>query len=185
MSEELYKLVGRKVGMMRQADDFYPTPEYVTRALMDRIKFVGEVWEPACGDGRMSEVIKDYGNHVISTDLVDRGYWDGMSGIDFLMECDHRDNIITNPPFSLAYAFLEQALRLANKRVAMLLPVRYLTGKKRVDLFSRRPPRWVIVIPNKVDFVGIGNPAMEFAWFVWDKNIHNRVTELMWAEWHD
>ena len=184
MSEDQYKLVGRKVGMMRQADDFYPTPEYVTRALMDRIKFEGEIWEPACGDGRMSEVIKDYGNHVFSTDLVDRGYWDAVTGVDFLMECDHRDNIITNPPFSLAYPFLEQSLRLANKRVALLLPIRYLTGRARVEFYQIHRPRWIIVIPNKVDFVGAGNPAMEFAWFVWEKNNVTGTTEIMWAEWH-
>lgn len=184
MSEEQYKLVGRKVGNLRQKDDFYPTPEYVTQALLDKVRFEGVIWEPACGNGKMSEVIKDYGYHVISTDLVNRGYWDALSGVDFLMENEKHDNIITNPPFELAFPFIEQGLRLCRKKLALLLPIRYLTGKKRAELYRKQPPRWIIVIPNKVDFLGNSNPVMEFAWFVWEKSNCENITQILWAEFH-
>ena len=55
MINEQYKLLGRKVADLRQEDDFYPTPAYVTQALLDNYRFTGEIWEPACGDGRMSK----------------------------------------------------------------------------------------------------------------------------------
>lgn len=175
-----HRLNGRPKGDLRQKDDFYPTPEYVTRILMDRIPFDGTIWECACGDGAMSEVIKSYGHHVVSTDLVGRGYNDGTSGIDFLFENTKMANIVTNPPFNLAYEFIEQGLRLSCRKLALLLPVRYLTGKKRTDLYKKTPPKYVIIIPNKVDFLGYGNPAMEFAWFVWDKSMRGG-TELLFS----
>lgn len=182
MSAEQYKLVGRKVEGKRQENDFYPTPNYVTEALLNNYRFDGAIWECACGDGRMSEVLKRYGYRVMSTDLVDRGYYDRQFGaVDFLLETMRADNIVTNPPFSLSYQFIEQGLRLADKCLALLLPVRYLTGKTRAGLYQKFPPRKVIIIPNKVDFVGNGNPVMEFAWFVWDKT-NPGPAELVWAE---
>lgn len=60
MSNAQYKLVGRKVEDMRQKDDFYPTPEYVTDILLKNYHFDGPIGECACGAGRMSEA--DYFN---------------------------------------------------------------------------------------------------------------------------
>lgn len=178
MSEEQYRLVGRKVGDLRQKEDFYPTPRYVTEALLDNYAFEGKIWEPACGDGRMSKVLEERYADVYSSDLVDRGY--GDSGIDFLKSAAKYDNIVTNPPFHLAYEFIVQGLKLADKSLALLLPIRYLTGVKRARLYKDFPPAKVIVIPNKVDFLGFGSPAMEFAWFVWDKK--GLPTSIVWAD---
>ena len=36
----------------RQKDDFYQTPEWVTRVLLGFHKFDGEIWEPAAGCGK-------------------------------------------------------------------------------------------------------------------------------------
>jgi hypothetical protein len=72
--------------MKRFADlegpDFFPTPEWATHALIDNEEFEGTIWEPACGDGTMAEVLKQTGCPVEASDLYDRGY--GESGIDFL-----------------------------------------------------------------------------------------------------
>ena len=59
------------------APDFYPTPAYATKALFEQIrpKYLGKVWEPACGKGHMSEVIKGYAEEVVSSDLYNRGVW--------------------------------------------------------------------------------------------------------------
>ena len=71
--------------MKRVADidcpDFYPTPEWATRALIDSERFDGDIWECACGDGAMSTVLESNGSYVFSSDLYDRGY--GETGIDF------------------------------------------------------------------------------------------------------
>lgn len=181
MINEQYKLLGRKVEDLRQAEDFYPTPAYVTKALLKNYQFSGKIWEPACGDGRMAEVIKQYYPYVECSDLIDRGY--GESGVDFLNSTRRSDNIITNPPFNLAYEFIVQGLKLSDKCLALLLPIRYLTGKKRAKLYAEFPPAKVIVIPNKVDFLGFGSPAMEFAWFVWEKG--KKETTIVWADVKD
>lgn len=76
--------------------DFYSTPSWGTRALLGRESFLGSISEPCCGSGEMSEVLKETGLPVRSSDLYDRGY--GYPGIDFLDATSKVDNIITNPP---------------------------------------------------------------------------------------
>ena len=86
----------------------------------DREDFLGPVWEPACGDGAMSEMLQGYGHKVVSTDLVDRGY--GSTGIDFLMETELlAPNIVTNPPYKLAQEFIQKAIDLGAQKHCWLL----------------------------------------------------------------
>ena len=82
----------------RPDNDFYETPIEATSALLAVESFDGDIWEPACGDGAMSEVIKSYGHDVISTELRESGY--GKGGVDFL--ATHK---LKNP--SLPHRFLE------------------------------------------------------------------------------
>jgi|SRR5579871_2557741 len=50
--------------------DFYPTPAWATYALIDNEKFTGTIWECACGNGSMSEILKLTGNSVLSSDFM-------------------------------------------------------------------------------------------------------------------
>ena len=100
----------------REKDDFYPTPEPATRALLRSETFGPRIWEPACGDGAISRVLEQAGHEVISTDLFDRGF--GEARIDFLMERRLlAPHIVTNPPFKLAEAFVRHALDLGRLRL--------------------------------------------------------------------
>ena len=67
------------------------------RALIDNEPFKGDIWECACGNGAMSNVLEETGCHVPSSDLYDRGY--GDAGVDFLDGGKRADNIVTNPPY--------------------------------------------------------------------------------------
>lgn len=179
------KLSGNAGDNRRQEGDFYPTPDYVSDALFENAKehFSGTVWECACGDGRLMERIKLHLPDMTAyyaTDLYDRGY--GDSGVDFLAAQKDVDCIITNPPFELAMPFILKADRLAKRSFALLLPIRYMTGKTRAAFYHQNPPSKIVVIPNKVDFLGNGNPIMEFAWFIWDKRMTNRLTTVVWAD---
>ena len=103
---------GFKPTMKRFADldgpDFFPTPAWATHALIDNEKFEGDIWECACGNGAMSDVLETRGNRVISSDLISRGYGEG--GVDFL-DADHRaSNIVTNPPYNSAEGFVKAGL---------------------------------------------------------------------------
>ena len=95
----------------RHERDFYPTPIECTQALLDFLKEknakINKVWECACGELHMSNVIEQNGIDVISTDI--------LTGIDFItaeVPDNNIDWIITNPPFNVAEKFIERAFFL-------------------------------------------------------------------------
>ena len=176
----------------RPESDFYPTPVWATEALLKCEQFVGDIWEPACGLGAMSKVLEQAGYCVKSTDLYEYGY--GEAGWDFIsaLSCYKQvPNIVTNPPYNQAEDFITQGIKLAEKKVAMLLRLAFLEGIGRYGrLYSVTPPSrvWVFssrltMYPNGVEPTGRGTQAM--AWFVWDKrlaseNIQTKTCTLGW-----
>lgn len=164
-------IVGTSKG--RPKDDFYPTPGYVTRALVDNIQLRNSrIWECACGDGAMSKVLENYGFSVYSSDLYDRGY--GATGIDFLgtnaLLCP---TIITNPPFKLAEKFVYHAIHnLKCNELALFVKLAFLEGQKRSLLLESTPLKHVLVFRKRVTLTRNGekqrNSGMiAFAWFYW------------------
>lgn len=157
----------------REKDDFYPTPRIGTEALLSVETFSGPIWEPACGDGAISRVLKDAGYDVVSTDLVDRGY--GTPRVDFLMEWTPRaPNIITNPPFKMATSFAKHALALSTDKVAILLRLACLEGVERRALFDSTPLARVWVFSKRLTMYRRGEATgtggmLAFAWFIWDR----------------
>ena len=109
--------MGSSLPAKRSADldgpDFYPTPRWATFALIESERFTGDIWESACGDGAMSDVLAETGNPVVSSDLYNRGY--GESGCDFLASERRAVNIITNPPYNSAEGFVSTGLRSAQR----------------------------------------------------------------------
>ena len=178
---------GFKPTIKRFADldgpDFYPTPRWATYALIDNENFVGDIWECACGDGEMSEVLEETDNNVISSDLYDRGY--GEIGHDFLMTDRKFPNVITNPPFHSAEGFVTSGLESADNKFALLLRLAFLEGAKRANnIFHICPPSRVWVFSERITFYpkGVkraGNGTTAYAWLVWDKS-HSGPTELAW-----
>lgn len=145
----------------------------------------GSILEPAAGQGHISKLLhKKYpDSEIISTDLVDRGdkFECGIvGGVDFLTHNFGRkfDNVITNPPFSLAKEFIEKALAISNDKVIMFAKIQLLEGEKRRKLFNDFPPKYIYVftkrqspLNNGSAFDENGKPwatTMCFAWFVWE-----------------
>jgi hypothetical protein len=157
----------------RRELDFYPTPSNVTESLVHFLKLPSDitVWECACGDGSMSEVLKKYFKNVVSTDLRHTGY--GIGGIDFLKRTMTvgAQAIITNPPFNVSEQFILKALNEA-PIVAMLLKSQYWHAAKRTKLFEDNPPAYILALTWRPDFMGGergGAPTMECLWTVWIK----------------
>ena len=125
----------------RQSEDYYATEPKAVEHLMNLESFGKNVWECACGEGHISEVLKRHGYNVRSTDLVDRGY--GEVG-DFLSidNTEWDGDIITNPPYSYAKEFVEKALQIVpdGHKVAMFLKLQFLEGKQRKKMFLSTPP---------------------------------------------
>ena len=151
----------------REENDFYPTPPEATHALFKRETFVGDILEPACGNGMMSEVIKQY-NSVTSFDLINRGYGAEQ---DFLQYSQAHTNIITNPPYKIASEFVNHAKLLASKKVAMLLKLVFLESSGRYKMFQDKdfPLKCIYVFCKRLQFGKGGSPTIASAWFVWDK----------------
>lgn len=165
--------------------DFYPTPRWATFALIESERFVGDIWEPACGDGAMSEVLTEPGNHVISSDLYDRGF--GEAGQDYLTTRRRAPNIITNPPFNSAEGFVATGLKAADRKFALLLRLAFLEGANRANtIWHKSPPARVWVFSERITFYPkgaqiAGSGTTAYAWFVWDKD-HSGTTELAWLK---
>jgi hypothetical protein len=178
---------GFKPTIKRFADldgpDFFPTPAWATYALIDNEEFKGDIWESACGDGAMSEVLETTGNRVISSDLFDRGY--GEPEHDFLESWRRAPNIITNPPYNAAEGFVRAGLERAERKFALLLRLAFLEGANRQrTIFTNAPPARVWVFSERITFypagaVQRGSGTTAYAWFVWDKD-RTSGTELKW-----
>jgi hypothetical protein len=160
----------------RRELDFYPTPPEATIALMDFLVLHGivkpefDIWEPACGNGAMSEVLKNYAS-VRSSDIRETGYGEG--NVDFLSAQYDCSAVITNPPFNLSEQFIRHALTQANV-VAMLVKSQYWHAAKRKDFFRVDAPAYVLPLTWRPDFLfdqrengAKGAPTMEVLWTVW------------------
>jgi hypothetical protein len=172
----------------RRADmdgpDFYPTPRWATRALLCHELFTTDIWEPACGNGEMTKELQLAGKRVWSSDLYDHGF--GDTGRDFLKSHEMYDNIVTNPPYNCAEAFVHHGLYHARDKLALLLRLAFLEGANRANtIFQITPPSRVWVFSERVTFYrhnaeikGSGTTA--YAWFVWDRAAERGKTELKW-----
>ena len=162
----------------RLPNEFYPTPPEATRALLSVEDFDGDIWEPACGDGRIAKVLTDHGYAVVSTDL--HAYGHGETGVDFLAQRTARaKHIVTNPPYGwgLADRFVRRALTLTGQtggKVAMLLNMASLCHPRRTAEWQQVPPARIYAIDDIVcwpeDRYGPPPPHFtkhRYVWAVW------------------
>lgn len=160
------RICGGNTAYKRSQSDFYPTPPEVTQALLDflQIPHGTLVWEPACGEGHMAEVMVRNGLNVIGTDI--------KCGVDFLSADKPAEIkwIITNPPFSLAEEFIRRCAVHAIP-FALLLKSQYWHAARRVSLFWEITPAYVLPLTWRPDFLfktrGGGSPLMDVIWCVW------------------
>ncbi len=163
--------------------DFFPTPAWATHALIDNEKFIGDIWESACGNGAMSNVLELTGQRVTSSDLYDRGF--GEIGENFLSSRRRAENIVTNPPYNAAEGFVRSGLSQSSKKFALLLRLAFLEGANRANtIFAQAPPSRVWVFSERITFYPAGatqkgSGTTAYAWFVWDKDAVG-PTELKW-----
>ena len=173
----------------RQKDDFYPTPGYVVDDLLERETFIGKIWEPACGEGGISDIIKNHKYDTYSTDLVYRDYGEGI--LDFL-KCEDSfgcNNIITNPPYSCALEFINKSKELlTNKdaKIAMFLKTVFLESAGRYEMFQDKefPLKSIYQYSKRVSLYKDGKKMknggmIAYAWYVWDRQYTGKP-EINW-----
>ena len=159
--------------------DHYPTESWVSDIIVPVIKKlrpdIKHIWEPCCGDGSMSKVLKQH-FYVTSSDIKDYGF-SNTHIFDFLNKDDDKmngDAIVTNPPYGAdAQKFIERALTNTYNAcglVAMILRNEYDCAASRTKLFDRYPFRTKIVLTTRPRWIpgSKGAPRHNYAWYVWN-----------------
>lgn len=168
----------------RQTFDYYATEPKATQLLCDVEHFSKNVWECACGELHMSNVLRHNGYDVKSSDIVPR--CEGVETIDFLEYRGAFDgDIITNPPYKYARQFVEKALDVIPKghKVAMFLKLTFLESKSRKSLFEKYPFKTLYVSSSRLrcakngDFAKADNStAVAYGWYIWEKGFSGSPT---------
>lgn len=162
--------------------DFYATYPPAVKALLQKEKFNKKIWEPAAGNGHISEVLKEFGYKVFSSDLLQREY--PLEAVADFLKLDKpllegTFDIIGNPPYNSASDFILKSLELLPEggRLCYLLKLLFLEGGKRYQsLFKEHPPKLIYVFSTRIPCArnGIFNEegrgkAVAYAWFIWEK----------------
>lgn len=162
--------------------DYYPTPPWATRAflaeflcprLIHRREGVSAS-DPACGEGHMAHVLKEFFADVTASDVFPYGYG---TQADFLHdEVPPAHWIITNPPFNRAADFVRRALDgdrpPAQLGLAMLLRLNWLQGLERQSLFNDLPPAMLAIHHDRVPmhkgrWEPAGSTMTAYCWVIW------------------
>lgn len=167
-----FRTIGARGLTPRDPLDYYATEPRATLLLLGQERFAPQVWEPA-------------------SDIVPR--LPGTEALDFLSPANADPwpgDIVTNPPYRHALAFVQKALSLVGpgRKVAMFLKLTFLEGRARRRLFDTQPPRTVYVSSSRLlcarggDFDTLrrgGGSAVAYAWFLWQKG-HEGDTVVRW-----
>lgn len=134
--------MGRKKNSTTSPDkDICYTPEYAADPILPYLS--GELWEAAAGGGMLAAALRDRGHQVIESDLA--------TGQDFFTyEPDRWDMLITNPPFSLKYRFMERCYAFG-KPFALLMPIDVFGSKAAQGLFDRYSVE-IVLLNERIDF---------------------------------
>lgn len=161
----------------REENDFYATDPRALEIFLEESGIqLHNVWECACGEGHLSEVLKKRGILGKSSDLIDRGYGEVLS--NFYDHSKWAGDILTNPPYGNAMEFCEHALKCIDngRKVIMLMRIQFLESKKRKSFLMENPPKYVwvsssrLVLAKNADFVRYSTASANcYAWFVWEK----------------
>jgi hypothetical protein len=171
----------------RHKSDFYQTPYSITEQLLEHEKFDynRSILEPACGDGAIVKIIKKYWDEEYSC-WYDKNTHRSFFGDDFLTSNSKSDYIITTPPFSISFDFINKCKKVAKIKFALLLPLSYLHGQKRYEnkifsdpdypltkiyVFTRYPLLEETIREDGKYKTGM----MVYGWFIWENKKHIEV----------
>ena len=165
--------------------DFYETPKWATEKAIERMLIDGvinkydEIYEPCCGAGAISDLLEVYGfENLKKSDIQTADYIKGNKGIDvYDLDDEITDVVFTNPPYNLMTKenMLKEFLRIAKRKVILILNIYYLSSKDRKEMLERSHLNYVYIHSDRVTMYPYGQPVPKnggtkmFAWFVWDK----------------
>ena len=192
---KLSLIMGARNGALesREENDYYATDPRALELFLDKFSEDGErladkVWECACGEGHLVNVLKRYGHEVFCSDIIDRGC-EGTKIMNFLTAgCKWYGDILTNPPYKHAKEFVLEALDSIDNghQVIFFLKCQFLEGQARFkNIFKDYPPKYVYVKKKKKNSAKNGafdkytSATLCYCWFVWQKGFKGE-TILRW-----
>ena len=106
----------------------------------------------------------------------------------FEVEPGKYDNLITNPPWLLFSEAIKHAKKIIKNKIAMLLPIQFLTGKERYDILTEKEfPLTKVYVFNRLllfsselrddDKINVGNIGV--AWFIWENIEVKKVNPII------
>lgn len=160
------------------AKDECQTPAYGISPILPYLPKSWTLWECAVGEGLMKSALEDAGYFVVGTGF---DFFESPYRGDFIWNC-----IVTNPPFSLKYKWLERCYELG-KPFALLMPVDVIAAKSAQTLFAKYGVE-ILLLDKRIDFKmpnkkwdGKG-ADFSVAWFTWGLKIGRTLTYLCHIE---
>ncbi len=165
--------------------DFYQTPRQCTQALvtwLEKMKFPRDltVLDPCRGEGAITRVLETYFDKVDSIDLFDE-----TNPTDFLKTTKKYDLIVSNPPYSSKYLFVNHARELADKVLA-IFPMQIVNYNMfhrdymAIDEFVGKIKLVPKIFMHEGADIKYGG-ASSYAWFFWNKEYKGEGS----YEWYD
>jgi len=168
----------------REGNDYYATPPYALKKLLDVIDFPlpKKIWEPCVGGEHLSRVLENRGYDVRKSDIINYTGNKDIEILDFLSckETNVDRTIITNPPYKFAYEMTNKMLNVIaeGQYVIQFLKISFLEGQKRRELFDRKCLKYVYISSSRItcalngDYDRYKESAVGYAWYVWKKGYH-------------
>jgi len=158
------------------------TPGYALDPLIDFLPFRKSFIDPAMGEGLLLKSLSNRGFTVLGYDIKDGDDFLTFDNDDFVYSV-----LITNPPFSLKYAFLDKCYELGIP-FALLMPVETIGAKTAQDMFSKHGIE-IVWFDKRINFkmpykgwTGMGS-HFSCAWFTWGLNIGKENTYYKCDHW--
>jgi hypothetical protein len=126
--------------------DACQTPAYAIDPLLPYLSRDWTIWEPAAGENNLVEALYDTGyntDQVVVSDILE-----GQNFFEFAPK--YWDCLITNPPYSIKYQWLERCYQLG-KPFALLVPVEIL-GAKTAQILLKQYGFEMMLLNKRVDF---------------------------------
>lgn len=126
--------------------DCCQTPSYALEPLLPYIPRHAVIWEPACGAGLLAQALREAGHTVIGTDILQDPEYNF-----FTWQPPRFDMIITNPPYSIKYKWLERCYQLG-RPFALLIPVESIGAAAAQEQYRAYGTEW-LMLDKRVDFI--------------------------------
>ena len=171
----------------KDCSDLYSTPEIALDKLFEVVDFSKDkkYFEPCAGIGIVSEYLREKGLYVVSNELFEHGYIteynEDFLNTDVEFDCD---TIVSNPPYKLAYEFVNKGFECAKEQY-LLLRLQFLESKKRYEqLFSKGHLKNVYVFVSRISCTeGVEQKetanSVTYCWCHFDKDYVGQPT-LHW-----